>query len=304
MPRDFSALTTAVSAGDEFELPATGVDLEKLERSLLVQALRRSDGNQTRAGALLGLNRDQIRYRIEKFGLARDTGSPLTPVEASMTNDVATIDVVVRDGSTVCLRRAAEDDVPALLAFLEALSVDSRYYRFLGLPALTPARIRGAGRTRHGTRHRAGRRVARPDRRLRRLLSRCRQRRTAPKSPSPSPTPCKGTASARGCSNASPPSRATQGIDTFDADVLGDNRRMLDVFRDSGFAVDDHASSAASAASRSRWRSPRPSQARRRSRSQTAADGVDEGVLRTTHRSRSSAPTASAARSARRSSTT
>ena len=26
-------------------------------------------GNQTRAGALLGLNRDQIRYRIEKFGL-------------------------------------------------------------------------------------------------------------------------------------------------------------------------------------------------------------------------------------------
>ena len=26
-------------------------------------------GNQTRAATLLGLNRDQIRYRIEKFGL-------------------------------------------------------------------------------------------------------------------------------------------------------------------------------------------------------------------------------------------
>ena len=49
--------------------PANGVDLEKLERSLVVQALRRSGGNQTRAGALLGLNRDQIRYRIEKFAL-------------------------------------------------------------------------------------------------------------------------------------------------------------------------------------------------------------------------------------------
>ena len=60
-----------------------------------------------------------------------------------MTNDVATIDVVVRDGSTVCLRRAVEDDTPALVAFLEALSVDSRYHRFLGLPALTPSRIRG-----------------------------------------------------------------------------------------------------------------------------------------------------------------
>jgi two-component system, NtrC family, response regulator AtoC len=67
--RDFPAMTQAVSAGNEFELPATGVDLEQLERSLLVQALRRSGGNQTRAGSLLGLNRDQIRYRIEKFGL-------------------------------------------------------------------------------------------------------------------------------------------------------------------------------------------------------------------------------------------
>jgi two-component system, NtrC family, response regulator AtoC len=67
---DFSAMAKAVSAGNEFELPATGVDLEQLERSLLIQALRRCHGNQTRAGGLLGLNRDQIRYRIEKFGLA------------------------------------------------------------------------------------------------------------------------------------------------------------------------------------------------------------------------------------------
>jgi DNA-binding protein Fis len=35
----------------------------------VIQALRRSGGNQTRAGSLLGLNRDQVRYRIEKFGL-------------------------------------------------------------------------------------------------------------------------------------------------------------------------------------------------------------------------------------------
>jgi DNA-binding NtrC family response regulator len=68
--RDFSAMSKSVNASNEFELPATGVDLEQLERSLLVQALRRSHGNQTRAGTLLGLNRDQIRYRIEKFGLS------------------------------------------------------------------------------------------------------------------------------------------------------------------------------------------------------------------------------------------
>ena len=52
-------------------LPAHGVDLEELERSLLVQALERAGGNQTRAATLLGLNRDQIRYRIEKFGLGK-----------------------------------------------------------------------------------------------------------------------------------------------------------------------------------------------------------------------------------------
>ena len=68
--RDFGALTTGIAAGDPFDLPATGVNLEDLERSLVVQALRRSGGNQTKAAALLGLNRDQIRYRIEKFGLA------------------------------------------------------------------------------------------------------------------------------------------------------------------------------------------------------------------------------------------
>jgi two-component system response regulator AtoC len=68
--RDFTSLTIGTAAaGDGFELPAGGVDLEQLERNLVVQALRRSGGNQTRAAALLGLNRDQIRYRIEKFHL-------------------------------------------------------------------------------------------------------------------------------------------------------------------------------------------------------------------------------------------
>ena len=54
-----------------FELPQGGVVLEELERELVVQALERSRGNQTKAAGLLGLNRDQIRYRIEKFGLAK-----------------------------------------------------------------------------------------------------------------------------------------------------------------------------------------------------------------------------------------
>jgi len=65
----------ATSAGarltEAVELPASGIDLEQLERSLVVQALERSGWNQTRAAVLLGLNRDQIRYRIEKFKLEK-----------------------------------------------------------------------------------------------------------------------------------------------------------------------------------------------------------------------------------------
>jgi len=69
---DFSAGgAVPVRLGETVELPAGGIDLEQLERSLVVQALERTGWNQTRAAALLGLNRDQIRYRVEKFQLER-----------------------------------------------------------------------------------------------------------------------------------------------------------------------------------------------------------------------------------------
>ncbi len=61
----------AGSLTEGVELPANGVDLEQLERSLVVQALDRAGWNQTKAATLLGLNRDQIRYRIEKFKLEK-----------------------------------------------------------------------------------------------------------------------------------------------------------------------------------------------------------------------------------------
>jgi DNA-binding NtrC family response regulator len=69
-PDDFTTLTRSVAA-TQFRLPPEGVNLEDVERQLLVQALERSGGNQTRAAQLLGIHRDQVRYRIEKFGLAR-----------------------------------------------------------------------------------------------------------------------------------------------------------------------------------------------------------------------------------------
>ena len=72
-PADFPAIAGGAPVGSGLSLPAEGVNLEDLERSLVVQALERAGGNQTRAATLLGLNRDQIRYRIEKFGLGKSS---------------------------------------------------------------------------------------------------------------------------------------------------------------------------------------------------------------------------------------
>jgi two-component system, NtrC family, response regulator AtoC len=70
--KDFPLTTgSAPRLTEGVQLPAHGIDLESLERSLVVQALERSGWNQTRAATLLGINRDQIRYRIEKFKLER-----------------------------------------------------------------------------------------------------------------------------------------------------------------------------------------------------------------------------------------
>jgi two-component system, NtrC family, response regulator AtoC len=69
-PEDFGTLTRSVAPA-QFRLPAEGVSLDEVERQLLVQALERAGGNQTQAAQLLGINRDQVRYRIEKFGLGK-----------------------------------------------------------------------------------------------------------------------------------------------------------------------------------------------------------------------------------------
>jgi two-component system response regulator AtoC len=67
-PTEVSTLTRAVEP-TELRVPPEGVNLEEVERQLLTQALERAGGNQSRAAQLLGINRDQVRYRLEKFGL-------------------------------------------------------------------------------------------------------------------------------------------------------------------------------------------------------------------------------------------
>ncbi len=70
-PEHFPMSVSRRPSGGPMDLPEEGVSLEAVERALVVQALKRTGWNQTKAAALLGLNRDQIRYRVEKFGLEK-----------------------------------------------------------------------------------------------------------------------------------------------------------------------------------------------------------------------------------------
>lgn len=70
----YAALDRAGRSGAHLDLPPGGVDLEdvvsRLERRLIKQAMARTGRNQTESAKLLSISRDQLRYRLEKYGLA------------------------------------------------------------------------------------------------------------------------------------------------------------------------------------------------------------------------------------------
>jgi DNA-binding NtrC family response regulator len=47
----------------------TGTSLRDMERTMVAEALERSEGNQSQAARLLGISRDALRYKMKKFGL-------------------------------------------------------------------------------------------------------------------------------------------------------------------------------------------------------------------------------------------
>lgn len=53
-----------------FDLPEVGIELEKVEMDLIRQALSRTNGNRSRSARLLGISRDTLLYRMQKYGIS------------------------------------------------------------------------------------------------------------------------------------------------------------------------------------------------------------------------------------------
>ena len=67
---DDTPISSRISTAEPFRLPSQGISLDELETSMVEQAIALSEGNQTRAAALLGITRDQLRYRLKKLDSA------------------------------------------------------------------------------------------------------------------------------------------------------------------------------------------------------------------------------------------
>jgi len=74
LPPEMTQMTVAASS-DLFKLPPEGVNFEDVERSLIMQAMERTDNNITKSAKLLGLTFRTLQYRLEKFGVKKDEGA-------------------------------------------------------------------------------------------------------------------------------------------------------------------------------------------------------------------------------------
>lgn len=75
LPQNLLAPNIRHAVGNDFEnsnpsdfaLPKSGISLEQVEDSLVQQAIDQCHGNQTHAAKLLGITRDQLRYRLKRL---------------------------------------------------------------------------------------------------------------------------------------------------------------------------------------------------------------------------------------------
>ena len=71
LPLEIRLQTAPAARPYGFEIPQEGIDIEELERQLIVQAMERSGWVIARAARLLGLTYRTLQYRLEKFGIRK-----------------------------------------------------------------------------------------------------------------------------------------------------------------------------------------------------------------------------------------
>jgi DNA-binding NtrC family response regulator len=87
VPADLPATVRSGAGGPkramDLEIPDSGINLEAVERSLILKALEKAGGNVSRAARLLGLSRRTLQYRMEKMQ-ADPEPAPDTPKGARL----------------------------------------------------------------------------------------------------------------------------------------------------------------------------------------------------------------------------
>jgi len=56
---------------NQFVLPEEGFSLDKMEKELIIQALERTNFNQTKASKMLGISYDTLRYQMKKYEIKK-----------------------------------------------------------------------------------------------------------------------------------------------------------------------------------------------------------------------------------------
>jgi len=51
------------------KIPKEGIKIDKVLKTLILETLRITNGNQVQAAKVLGLSRSKLRYRIEQLGI-------------------------------------------------------------------------------------------------------------------------------------------------------------------------------------------------------------------------------------------
>lgn len=70
LPKELLITSEQAARQNLITIPDGGISLEELEKELIIKALEKSGGNQTRAAQLLGITRSALLYRSQKHGIS------------------------------------------------------------------------------------------------------------------------------------------------------------------------------------------------------------------------------------------